>query len=319
MRNSIEQEAKKLDLVETKYKGYWVNRKGEVWSSVLYKHFGFKKLKPANSFGYHRVCLHFGNGLHKNMVVHRLIAEVFIPNPENKCCVNHINGIKTDNRVENLEWVTPSENTLHAYRIGLLCPLYGVDNPSSFLTEQQVLDIYQRLLDGELVSDISKIYNISYAAIRRIKHKDAYTKLLNHHYPNTEMNKIFSPKLSERDFCNIVEDYKNGLDIANIARKYGKAYITIDNLLHKRKYKDYWDKYYPELTLTFNKISRLNDELFLQIVDLYKQGYSFMEISKVVNITKNSVSNALNKKSKIAQQLWEKYYPNGLEDMKDAG
>ena len=60
------------------------------------------------------------NGIDLNFTIHRLVAETFIPNPLNKPNINHIDGNKTNPHVDNLEWVTRSENQKHAYRTGLL-------------------------------------------------------------------------------------------------------------------------------------------------------------------------------------------------------
>lgn len=75
-------------------------------------------IKPhTDKKGYKRIGLKIGNS-RKNFYVHRLVASTFISNPKNKTTVNHKNGIKSDNNINNLEWMTIEENLKHAYNNG---------------------------------------------------------------------------------------------------------------------------------------------------------------------------------------------------------
>ena len=98
------------------YEGkYAITPCGKVW---IYKDKRFKKLQIVGNY---KCVVLYKNGQYKNHLVHRLVAETYIPNPDNKPEINHINEITTDNYVKNLEWVTHSENcklgTVQARRV----------------------------------------------------------------------------------------------------------------------------------------------------------------------------------------------------------
>lgn len=108
-----------------------------------------------NKWGYLGVSL-YKNGLCKRFQVHRLVAMAFIPNPENKPQVNHVNGVKTDNVLDNLEWNTHSENLKHAFRIGLKKPtLTGLGRRNNL--HYKSTPILQKTLEGVIVREFPSI------------------------------------------------------------------------------------------------------------------------------------------------------------------
>lgn len=119
--------------------------------------------------GYKRVHVS-NNGQEYKFYHHQLVAQAFIPNPYDKPCINHIDGNKLNNKVENLEWCTHSENLKHAYDTGLR-DCKGELNTQSKLTEDDVRwirKIYKKHDKLNNAYKLAKKYNVSPKCIMNV-------------------------------------------------------------------------------------------------------------------------------------------------------
>lgn len=109
--------------------------------------------------------------------VNRLVATAFIPNPDNKSVVNHIDGNKENNKADNLEWTTVSENMLHAYRFGIKTAMIGEENPNAKLTRDQVKAIRNEYVPYSQQygsNALAKKYSVSNVTITNIVNYKTY-------------------------------------------------------------------------------------------------------------------------------------------------
>ena len=128
-----------------------------------------------NYKGYIQTYLCDDNG-RKTTTIHRLIAKAFIPNPDNKDQINHKNGIKDDNRIENIEWCNQSENMRHAFDTELKEGLPGEKNGRAILSQEEVDFIKTKYNNGETAKEIAKELNLKLSMVRYIL-KDGGWKL----------------------------------------------------------------------------------------------------------------------------------------------
>ena len=129
----------------------------QCYSSMGYTHVGLSK-----------------NSNQKTNTTHRLVAKEFVHNPENKPCINHIDGIKDNNRAINLEWCTQKENINHAFELGLMG--VGGNANGSILIEIQVREIREK---AKRMShrELARMYGVHHSTISQIVHRRTWVHI----------------------------------------------------------------------------------------------------------------------------------------------
>lgn len=144
---------------------YCITKDGNVWSYYTNRYLNIH----VNSCGYKQVNLREG-GKSKTMRIHRLLAMAFLPNPDNLPCVNHKDGDKQNNSLDNLGWCTQSDNLKHAHKVGLNtmpCQI-GSKHSQAKLTEEDVIEMRWLRKMGALQKDIARAYGVSRGNCRDI-------------------------------------------------------------------------------------------------------------------------------------------------------
>ncbi|WP_369124839.1 HNH endonuclease [Bacillus cereus group sp. TH153LC] len=148
---------------------YFLTEDGGVFNSESGKY--LKGIRNKN--GYLSITLS-----HKNVktqhLVHRLIANAYLPNPKGYPNVNHIDGNKHNNSIDNLEWISQRDNVIHAYKLGLAVSVKGEKVGSSKLTEEDVLTVRKLHKDGYSIGKLSRMNNVGVSCIHQIVHRKTW-------------------------------------------------------------------------------------------------------------------------------------------------
>ena len=215
---------------------YEVSNTGKVRSNNYLGHGKTKELKPFNNGGYKRIKL--PKKYKVDTLVHRLVAAAFIPNPDNLPCVNHINGIKDDNRIENLEWCTVSGNIHHAVKTGLF------DNSLDTIRKNNVNSRIPIIAVNIKTKEVKEIESIKTAQdifntrdIYRVIRKEQRQAKGYIFYYKSDYEKL-SHEEKEQDIKNAVNSHKLGVEwcrkkveVTNTKTQETKIYNSIQDAI----------------------------------------------------------------------------------------
>lgn len=151
------------------FEGYYITEDGRIWSSKSNK-FIAQRISPK---GYYVVNLSINKHC-KTYQVHNLIAIAFIPNPNNYNVINHKDGNKLNNNINNLEWCTQKYNMQHAFKNNLINVAKGIRTKNGHFNEKDINNIRLLRQQGLSQYSIAKKYNVTKEAIQQILSGNTY-------------------------------------------------------------------------------------------------------------------------------------------------
>ena len=154
------------------FENYLINEDGEIFSKFTKT----KIISHKDKYGYLRIRLVNEYG-RKSVFIHRLLAMTFIPNPENKPCVNHIDCNKSNNDLLNLEWATQKENIKHAWNNGKCTKNYESIKMAHKAVSKKVLDTNTNNVFNS-ISEAIRYYKIPSTTFYRLMNKSNQFKLI---------------------------------------------------------------------------------------------------------------------------------------------
>lgn len=198
----------------------------------FYKNGKQKIIQPMLNNGYLQIRLS-KDRKYKCFKVHRLVVLAFVPNPEGKPQINHIDGIKFNNHVSNLEWCTGSENVRHAFDNELRIILSGEDHRDSKLTNEQARYVRDNPL-GLTGVELAKMFGIEPATINAIQLGKSYKNAGG----SVRKARPKKPRIADDLRKQIRAEYQagvRGFGYQSLAKKYGVSPMTIWGIVHEFK------------------------------------------------------------------------------------
>lgn len=141
---------------------------------------------PKDRDGYCRCSVQKLDGTWTSQPVHRLVAKAFLPIEKGREFINHKDGNRTNNSVENLEWVTPRENVIHSFKYGARKECKSIPR-KTILTDYQISQI-DKLRELYTVNQLAKLFNIEYQSLKNIIHKKKQCERLDNQQPSNYKN-----------------------------------------------------------------------------------------------------------------------------------